>query len=140
MTAPRILTGLLTAFGLSPQATNTPVAPAAPSPVLSGVLEWVRREFNKTFANETPTIAYNPAANKVIDGSIVGILTPVDSDSTTFTYTATDPPHGKVVVDPNGTFTYTPDPVTRARTHSTSPSATPTADPTSTACPGCSTP
>ena len=107
---PRIVTGLLSAFGLGPLASTNPLAPSAPPPTLLGVLEWVRREINRMFFNESPLgITYNPGANSLVNGHIVGALTPDDPDSTAFTFTATKPAHGEVEVSPNGTFVYTPD-------------------------------
>jgi VCBS repeat-containing protein len=103
------VTGLLAAFGFSPLATNTPLAPAVPPPTLLGLLEWVRREIERTFFNQTPTLAYNATENSLVDGRIVGNLNAVDPDSATLTFTHTDPAHGQVVVNPDGTFTYTPD-------------------------------
>ena len=108
MTAPRIVTGLLAAFGLAPFATTNPLAPVAP-PTLLGLLEWMRREINRIFFNQTPTMAYDPAENSLVDGSLVGKLTATDPDSPVLTFTATKPAHGDVTVDPDGTFTYTPD-------------------------------
>ncbi len=107
---PSIVTGLLSAFGLGALASSNPLAPAAPPPTLLGVLEWVRREINRMFFNESPVgITYNPDANSLVNGHIVGTLTPDDPDSTAFTFTATRPAHGEVEVSPNGTFVYTPD-------------------------------
>lgn len=108
VTLPDIVGGLLAAFGFGPLATNSPVAPATPQPMLLGLLEWVRREISRTFFNQSPNIAYNPAENSLVDGSIVGTLTVDDPDSTAFTFTASKPAHGEVTVDPDGTFTYTP--------------------------------
>jgi glucose/arabinose dehydrogenase len=106
----QVVSGLLAFFGFSPLATNTPVAPAAPSLTLLGLLEWVRREIERTFFNQTPTLAYNPTQNSFLKvGVIEGNLHPFDPDSATLTYTATDPAHGDVVAHPDGTFTYTPD-------------------------------
>ena len=109
VTLPRILTGLLAAFGFGPQATNGPVAPAVPQPTLLEVLAGAWREISRTFFNQGPTIAYDPGENSLVDGSIVGKLTPVDADSTNITFSSSKPAHGDVTVDPDGTFTYTPD-------------------------------
>jgi VCBS repeat-containing protein len=109
MTAAPIVTGLLTTFALGPLATTDPLAPAAPPPTLLGVLEWIRREINRMFFNETPRFTYDSAENSLVDGSIVGKLTAYDPDSTALTFTATTPAHGEVVVNPDGTFVYTPD-------------------------------
>lgn len=43
-----------------------------------------------------------------MDGRIEGDLNPVDPDSTRLTYRATTPAHGTVVINPDGTFIYTP--------------------------------
>ena len=108
--APQVVTSLLAAVGLSPLASDSPAAPPAPPPTLFGALEWVRREFLKTFFNQAPTIAYNPAQNSLADGNIVGKLTVKDPDGTGYTLTATQPAKGEVVVNPDGTFVYTPGP------------------------------
>jgi VCBS repeat-containing protein len=109
ISAPAIVTGLLGALGFSPLATTDPLPPTAPPPTLFALLEWVRREINRTFFNQTPTIAYDPAQNSLVDGSIVGKFTAVDADTASHTFTATKPAHGEVTVDADGNFTYTPD-------------------------------
>jgi VCBS repeat-containing protein len=109
ISAPAIVTGLLGALGFSPLATTDPLPPTAPPPTLFALLEWVRREINRTFFNQTPTIAYDPAQNSLVDGSIVGKFTAVDADTASHTFTATKPAHGEVTVDAEGNFTYTPD-------------------------------
>ncbi|MEI6251199.1 MAG: PQQ-dependent sugar dehydrogenase [Mycobacteriaceae bacterium] len=63
---------------------------------------------NAFLNNQTPTLAYDPAENQVVDGHIKGNLRPVDPDSTKLTYTATKPALGTVAIDPSGTFDYTP--------------------------------
>ena len=60
------------------------------------------------FSNQTPTLAYDPGDNTVVAGNIDGDLHPDDPDSTRLKYTATKPAHGTVVIDPDGTFVYTP--------------------------------
>ena len=35
-------------------------------------MEWIRREINRTFFNQAPTMAYDPAENSLVDGSLVG--------------------------------------------------------------------
>lgn len=45
------------------------------------------------------------------DGSVTGTVTVEDPDGDELTYTVTDPPeHGTVDMEPDGTFTFTPDP------------------------------
>ena len=110
-TAPQIVTSVLAAVGLSPLATNSPLAPVAPPPTLLR-LRWngYAARFRKTFFNQAPTIAYNPLQNSLVNDDIVGTLTVNDPDGSTYTLTATDPAKGEVVVNPDGTFVYTPGP------------------------------
>ena len=104
--ATQVVSGLTAAVGLNPNATD---APEPAPPTLLDVLTMIGREFLRTFFNQTPTMAYIPRENSLLaDGSIVGNLHPMDGDSAVLTYTATDPAHGDVVVNPDGYFTYTP--------------------------------
>ena len=109
ITTPPIVTSVLAAIGLGPLASTDPVAPVAPAPSLLDVLVLAWREFNRTFFNQTPTLAYNPAENSLVEGSIVGKFTAADPDGAGVTVTATKPAHGEVEIGPDGTFTYTPD-------------------------------
>ena len=104
---PSIITRLLAplGFGALATSTNTPLAPVSPT-TLMGFLELVRRELDRIFVNKTPAFTYKQ--NAPANGAITGTLTPVDTDSTTWTYTATPPAGGDVVVNPDGTFIYTP--------------------------------
>lgn len=79
---------------------------AGPAPVAWPVAAAVTP--NALFNNQTPTLAYDPAENQVVGGHIHGDLHPVDPDSTRLTYTATAPAQGSVVINPDGTFDYTP--------------------------------
>ncbi len=105
---PPIVTSVLAAIGLGPLASD-PMAPVAPAPSLLDVMVLAWREFNRTFFNQTPTLAYNPAENSLVEGSIVGKFTAADPDGPGVTVTATKPAHGEVEIGPDGTFTYTPD-------------------------------
>ena len=104
-----LLSGLLAWVGLGPGLTNAPAAPVQP-PLLWGLLEWVRRQVQHTFFNRTPTTTYDPFENSYsADGVITGDLRAVDPDGDPLTFTvAQAPDHGSVVVNPDGTFTYTP--------------------------------
>ena len=87
-----LVSGLLAWVGLSPGLTNAPVAPAQ-APLLWGLLAWVRREVQRTFFNQTPTTAYNPAENsQSIDGVITGDLNAVDADGDPVSFTVTEAP------------------------------------------------
>jgi YVTN family beta-propeller protein len=104
-----VVSGVLTWLGLNPLLTGSPTAPAEP-PLLLGLLEWVRRQVQHTLFNRTPTTAYNPAENsQSMDGVVTGDLRAVDPDGDRLTFTVTRAPeHGSVVVNSDGTFTYTP--------------------------------
>jgi aldose sugar dehydrogenase len=98
------VTSFLSAVGLGALANSNPLAPFTPSGLLSGLLEWARREFN----NQTPTIKYDPSQNVAENGTITGKVVGVDPDSSKLTYTVSQPADGSVVIHSDGTFTYTP--------------------------------
>ena len=83
-------------------------ADVAESPQLKSAVPAAAVAPNAFFNNQTPTLAYDPSENQVVDGHIEGNLHPVDADSTKLTYTATQPALGTVAINPNGTFDYTP--------------------------------
>ncbi|WP_101947729.1 beta-propeller fold lactonase family protein [Mycobacterium sp. 3519A] len=91
-----------------------PTAPARPAPAQSplwGVLELARRQVRHTLFNRTPTVDYHPLDNsQLTDGVITGNLHAVDPDGDPLAFNVTqEPEHGTVVVNRDGTFTYTPD-------------------------------
>ncbi len=105
---PTFISRLLAPLGIGALATtDTPIAPVSPS-TLMGALELVRRELDRIFVNETPSFTYDPSTNIVANGAITGKVTPVDADSTDFTYTAVSPAEGDVVIDSDGNFSFTP--------------------------------
>ena len=106
---PGIISRLLAPFGIDAQAatTDTPIAPVSAT-TLMGALELVRRELERIFVNATPSFTYDSSTNVAANGAITGKVTPVDSDSTAFSYTATSPAEGDVEIGPDGTFVYTP--------------------------------
>jgi glucose/arabinose dehydrogenase len=114
-TDPQIVTSALTSLALGSPSTTDPLAPAAPAPSLFGFLQLAWRELTRglfgsgSSANQRPTIAYDVADSRVVNGSLVGRVTATDPDST-LKLTASKPAHGDVAVAPDGTFTYTPDP------------------------------
>jgi aldose sugar dehydrogenase len=99
VTAPRIITGLLAAFGLSPLATNTPLAPVEP-PAMWALLAWTRRQSAQTALNQAPTTVANPTQNSLVAGAAA----PVDVVEPVVAATVPVPGNplvGGVVVSPN---------------------------------------
>ena len=77
-------------------------SPAAAAPTLGELID-------SFFDNDTPSLDHDPSENSVVDGTIQGQLHPEDADSSRLTFTATDPAHGSVVINADGSFVYTPD-------------------------------
>ncbi|MGV0794190.1 beta-propeller fold lactonase family protein [Mycolicibacterium sp. XJ1819] len=105
----RVLTSVLAWIGLPPGAASSPIAPATDIG-LWAALAWVRRQFESTFINQSPTVAYNPVqTSQTVDGVITGTLQATDPEGDPLTYTVTrQPDNGTVAINPDGTFTYTP--------------------------------
>jgi hypothetical protein len=109
-------TFISTALNLITQALAPVFGPGAPAdnPVLWGVLAFVRRQFNETFANSTPVLAPRQTSQDVDDSQVHGTFggTDADGDPLTYTVPATGlgaPVHGTVAIDEaTGTYTYTP--------------------------------
>jgi YVTN family beta-propeller protein/VCBS repeat-containing protein len=103
-----LVSGLLAWVGLGP-SLNAPAAPVQ-SPGLLGLLAWIGHEIRRTFFNQTPTTAYDPVENsQAVDGVVTGDLHAVDPDGDPLSIHVTEGPQiGSVVVNPDGTFTYTP--------------------------------
>ena len=109
-----IATTALTSVTLASTTPSAPAVPAAPVPSLFGFLQLAWRELARGFfgsgtsGNQRPTITYDVADSRVVDGTLVGHVTATDPDST-LKLTASRPAHGAVMINPDGTFTYTPD-------------------------------
>lgn len=88
---------------------SSPQAPVGLVSTLLGFFDAVRRELGRLFFNERPTFTYDSSQNVEDEATISGRVVPVDPDSTTFTFTASDPAHGSVVMHSDGSFVYTPD-------------------------------
>jgi VCBS repeat-containing protein len=101
-----VATTLINAF-FSPFLSPADGDPAEP-PLLWAVLAFVRREFSRTFFNTTP----NAVADAVTTSEGVPTLIDVlgnDIDDDTLSVTSfTQPEHGAVVLNEDGSFTYTP--------------------------------
>lgn len=91
---------------------GTSAISAAPAgqPTLAAIAQSILRYIQTTFFNRTPTIYYDPTKNVINpDGTITGRVVGSDADGDTLTYTVTVPANGgTVVMDQNGTFTFTP--------------------------------
>ncbi|MGB3481108.1 MAG: Ig-like domain-containing protein [Mycobacterium sp.] len=70
----------------------------------------------RTLSDSTPTLIYNSSANTPgQDGAVHGQVIGADPDGDTLTYSVRKPPRGgSVVLNSDGTFTYTPDAAMRA--------------------------
>jgi VCBS repeat-containing protein len=107
-TAPQMVTSALAVVGFDSLADPAPVAPAAPTQTLLGLLQFAWRDITRTFLNQSPTIAYDRTQSDVVDGSLVGSVTAGDPDGAV-TLSASKPAHGEVTLNQDGSFTYTPD-------------------------------
>ena len=105
-----------TALNLITAALAPLIGPGAPAdnPVLWGVLAFVRRQFNESFANSTPVLAPRQTSQGLDDNQVHGTFGGSDADGDTLAYTVPStgtgaPAHGTVTVDQaSGSYTYTP--------------------------------
>ena len=105
----RIVAAVLQAV-LAPFVMSGPGAPAQP-PVVWAVLAWVRKQFEDTFDNHTPTANYQQALNsQAPNGSVSGTVGASDAEGDGLVYTiARGPEVGALSLDSRtGAFTYTP--------------------------------
>ncbi|MCV7372433.1 hypothetical protein H5P33_06875 [Mycolicibacterium arabiense] len=101
-----VFTGFVGAL-LTPFLVPGPFAPA-PLPGLWAVLAWVRREITHTFFNRSP-IAVPIQTGQSLTGVVTGNLNAVDPNGDPLTATVTQQGQfGTVVINANGTYTYTP--------------------------------
>jgi VCBS repeat-containing protein len=105
-----IVSTLVAAF-LSPFLAPGPSAPAEP-PLLWAVLAFVRREISRTFFNSTPVAndihtSTDEDTPKIID--VIDDDTDADVDDTVTVTDVTQPANGEVVINDDGTVSYTPD-------------------------------
>lgn len=107
-----LLVGVATFFNsivtnlLNPFLQPAPNTPDPLTPLVWGLLAWVRR----TVFNEAPTIAYDSSKNVQTGQTVTGNIGAVDPEGDTLTYTVTPPATGTFVLDQaTGNFTYTPD-------------------------------
>jgi VCBS repeat-containing protein len=95
---------------LAPFLTPGPVNPAQPPVVLFAVLDWVRREIQRTFFNRTPDGGVdNVTTSEDMSKTIPVLANDTDADGDVKTVTGLSQPlHGTAVLNPDGTITYTP--------------------------------
>jgi large repetitive protein len=96
---------------LSPFLAPGPFTPAQPPLTLFALLDWVRREIQRTFFNRSPNgIAdvYTTSEDVGRSGNVLTNDTDADGDELTATL-VTGPTHGDVTLNADGSFTYTPD-------------------------------
>lgn len=106
--ASRIVTGVLGMFGLTSSASDGPVAPAEP-PLTWALLAFARRDIGSaTLVNQLPTATLGQTS-QTAEGVVTGTVGAVDTDP--LTYRVSDgPDRGTVIVNDDGTYTYTPNP------------------------------
>lgn len=92
-------------------ASTASTASTAAHPALPGVRAARSTTLGSTLFARRPTLAYNAAQNtQSPDGMMTGTLNPAQPDGYALTYSVDrQPTRGSVVVNPNGTFDYTPD-------------------------------
>ncbi|MGV0794381.1 Ig-like domain-containing protein [Mycolicibacterium sp. XJ1819] len=94
---------------LSPFIGSGPDTPADP-PLLWAVLAFVRREITRTFFNTSPDAVADLITTSEDTPITIDVLgNDVDDDTLSVT-AVTQPANGTVVVNPDGTITYTPNP------------------------------
>lgn len=105
-----IVTDVLTWIGLGPAAANIPV-PALPVPTFIEGLWVAVRQNMYTWNNQRPVARTTISGQDPQTGVITGKIDTVDYENDPITYrVSTDPAHGSVVIDTDGSFTYTPNP------------------------------
>lgn len=93
------------AANIAPAQTDTPKRIGA----INSVLGWLRRELQYTLFNTPPTIAPIQHSEDPLTGVVVGDLRGSGAGDGRRTYALTQPDNAAVHVNPDGTFTVTPD-------------------------------
>ena len=108
-----IAAGFVTAL-LAPFLAPGPVTPAQPPLMLFAVLDWLRREVQRTFFNRSPNAVadvYTTSEDIGLSGNVLtdgADDTDADGDELTATLVI-GPAHGDLTLNSDGSFTYTPD-------------------------------
>ena len=121
----KFIATLFSVLGFNPLVAHDPSAPA-PAPAL--VFAWAAwQQVNRRFFNSYPTVSPSTPLVDASTGVVTGSLGASDPDGDVLTYTVlTQPEHGTVVINPDGTYTYTPDPAYAHSLSDTSSTATTT--------------
>ncbi|MCV7185701.1 hypothetical protein H7J56_27535 [Mycolicibacterium murale] len=110
VTVKSIITDVMTWVGLGPLAADLPV-PALPVPSFVEALWVAVRQTFYSFNNQRPVATTTISGQDPLTGVITGKIDTVDYEGDPITYiVTTNAAHGTVVVDDDGSFTYTPDP------------------------------
>jgi VCBS repeat-containing protein len=102
---PRVVTEVIAPGTLS---VGQPATPRRLG-VVDGVLNWFRRELRYTLFNKPPTVAPVQNSEDPLGGVVIGDLHGSSATGGRLTYTVTQPGNALVHVNPDGTFTVTPD-------------------------------
>ena len=95
-------------FGVAPGAVSGPSAPSTPAALLLAQWAWFRRGENPLF-NQSPVVRPGQTGGPST-GEVVGTVEATDPDRDRLTYTlAQAPSRGRVVVNRDGSYVYTPD-------------------------------
>jgi VCBS repeat-containing protein len=105
----RTATAMNPALAAGPTARQAPVSPVKRLPPADDLLGWVSRELRYTLFNKPPTLAPVQHSEDPVTGVVTGGLHGVDGPAGGLAYAVSQPDNAVVRVNPDGTFTVTPD-------------------------------